>query len=84
MQLRQVIGHSVLAEKLRELYQQNRLAHALLFLGGEGVGALPLTLAFAQYLLCEKNRTGSSSSTQQVSLFEAAAPLSPKAETPVK
>lgn len=84
MQFRQVIGHFSLAEKLRELYQQNRLAHALLFLGGEGVGALPLALAFAQYLLCEKHRAGSSSSTQQVSLFEAAAPPSPKAETPEK
>lgn len=31
----------------------NRLSHALLFLGKEGVGALPLALAFAQYVVCE-------------------------------
>ena len=33
---------------------QNRLSHALLFLGKEGVGALPLAISFAQYLVCEK------------------------------
>jgi DNA polymerase III subunit delta' len=32
----------------------NRLSHALLFTGKEGTGALPLAIAFAQYILCEK------------------------------
>ncbi len=36
------------------MVEQNRLSHALLFLGKEGTGALPLALAFAQYLVCEK------------------------------
>ncbi len=36
------------------MLSQNRLSHALLFLGKEGVGALPLALAFAQYVVCEK------------------------------
>lgn len=31
--------------------QENRLAHALLFLGKEGSGALPLAMAFAQYII---------------------------------
>lgn len=35
----------------------NRLSHALLFLGKEGAGALPLAMAFAQYIVCE-NKTG--------------------------
>ncbi|MEP6512608.1 MAG: hypothetical protein ABJA79_01970 [Parafilimonas sp.] len=50
--------------------QQNRLSHALLFLGKEGYGALPLALAFAQYisLMPAKNSTGSISKTS--SLFE--------------
>lgn len=34
--------------------QDNRLAHALLFLGKEGSGALSLALAFAQFVVCEK------------------------------
>ncbi len=37
------------------MVQHNRLSHALLFLGPEGSGALPLALSFAQYVLCEKN-----------------------------
>ncbi len=32
------------------MVNQNRLGHALLFLGKEGSGALPLALAFAQYV----------------------------------
>ena len=36
------------------MVQHNRLSHALLFLGKEGAGALPLAMAFAQYVVCEK------------------------------
>lgn len=36
------------------MYSQNRLGHALLFLGKEGAGALPLALAFAQFVLCKE------------------------------
>ncbi|HLG40620.1 MAG TPA: hypothetical protein VI461_13170 [Chitinophagaceae bacterium] len=39
---------------LVDMMQDNRLAHALLFLGKEGSGALPLAIAFAQYVVCEK------------------------------
>ena len=35
------------------MVQQNRLSHALLFLGKEGSGALPLALAFAQYVVSQ-------------------------------
>ena len=37
------------------MVHQNRLSHALLFLGKEGSGGLPLALAFAQYITCDKN-----------------------------
>lgn len=40
------------------MVQQNRLSHALLLLGAEGSGALPLALAFAQYIACEKVQNG--------------------------
>ncbi len=33
------------------MVEQNRLSHAILFLGKEGSGALPLALAFAQYVV---------------------------------
>ena len=54
MSFAQVIGQSAVKQQLAELLQHNRLSHALLFLGKEGSGALPLALAFAQYVVCEK------------------------------
>ena len=54
MSFSQVIGQSAVKQQLAELLQHNRLSHALLFLGKEGSGALPLALAFAQYVVCEK------------------------------
>lgn len=54
MSFAQVIGQNAVKQHLTELLQHNRLSHALLFLGKEGSGALPLALAFAQYVVCEK------------------------------
>jgi len=54
MSFSQVIGQARVKENLVELVQSNRLSHALLFLGHEGSGALPMALAFAQYIVCEK------------------------------
>ena len=46
-----VIGQQNVKQHLSEMVEQNRLSHALLFLGKEGSGALPLALAFAQYVV---------------------------------
>ncbi len=54
MRFEEVIGHPALKHQLVELVRQNRLSHALLFWGNEGSGALPLAIALAQYLVCEK------------------------------
>ncbi len=54
MQFKNIIGQQQVKHRLTELVQKNRLSHALLFLGREGSGALPLAIAFAQYVLCEK------------------------------
>jgi DNA polymerase III subunit delta' len=51
-----VIGQTALKKQLVELIAHNRLSHALLFLGREGSGSLPLAIAFAQYLVCEKTQ----------------------------
>ncbi|MBU3713966.1 MAG: hypothetical protein FGM46_03365 [Ferruginibacter sp.] len=61
MQFKKVIGQQHTKHQLVQMIQQNRLGHALLFLGKEGVGALPLAMAFAQYMVCEnaKNQTDS-------------------------
>lgn len=62
MQFASIIGQPETKQQLRELVQHNRLSHALLFLGKEGYGALPLAIAFAQYIVCEKvNRPASAS-----------------------
>ncbi|MBI5859018.1 MAG: hypothetical protein HZB42_15400 [Sphingobacteriales bacterium] len=52
MKFEDIIGQSEVKEQLKELFNHNRLSHALLFLGKEGNGALPLALAFAQYIVC--------------------------------
>lgn len=54
MQFSQIIGQQPIKQQLAEMVQHNRLSHALLFLGKEGSGALPLALAFAQFLVCDK------------------------------
>ncbi|MBS1661511.1 MAG: hypothetical protein JST68_10725 [Bacteroidetes bacterium] len=65
MSFTKVIGQAAVKHSLVELVQQNRLSHALLFLGQEGSGALPLALAFAQYVVCEKvNGKGAAAAVQ--------------------
>lgn len=50
MLFKDVIGQEEVKQQLVEMVQHNRLSHALLFLGKEGSGALPLAVAFAQYV----------------------------------
>ena len=50
----EVIGQQEIKAKLRNLVEHNRLSHALLLNAPEGAGGLPLALAFAQYIVCEK------------------------------
>ncbi len=52
MSFRDIIGQDAVKNDLKELINQNRLSHALLFLGKEGNGALGLAYALAQYLVC--------------------------------
>jgi DNA polymerase-3 subunit delta' len=52
MRFKDVIGQQEVKGRLVNLVSQNRLSHALLFLGKEGTGALTLAIAFAQYIVC--------------------------------
>ena len=52
MQFKAIIGQQPVKEQLVQMVQQNRLSHALLFLGKEGSGALSLAISFAQYIVC--------------------------------
>jgi DNA polymerase III subunit delta' len=63
MLFQNVIGQHEVKQHLVEMVQHNRLSHALLFLGREGSGALPMALAFAQYIsLLPTNNTASEAS----------------------
>lgn len=56
MTFEQVIGQAEVKEQLEQLVEQNRLSHALLFLGKEGSGALPLALAFSTYIMANTEK----------------------------
>lgn len=56
MQFKDIIGQEDVKRRLRETVRQGRVSHAMLFTGAEGTGALPLALAYAQYVNC-RNRT---------------------------
>lgn len=75
MLFKDVIGQSEVKQHLAEMAQLNRLSHALLFLGKQGSGALPLALAFAQFLVCEKVNGKSVSNRQSASLFRMEEPI---------
>ena len=67
MQFASISGQQSTKEKLVSLVSQNRLSHALLFLGKEGSGALELAIALAQYVVCERNKP--SNTNKETSLF---------------
>lgn len=50
MLFKDVIAQYNVKQHLIDIVQQNRISHALLFLAKDGAGALPLALAFAQYV----------------------------------
>ncbi len=57
------------------MVQHNRLSHALLFLAKEGTGGLPLALAFAQYIVCEKVQRSLTGNDSSSDLFGSAPAL---------
>ena len=70
MQFKNVIGQEQVKQQLVEMVQHNRLSHALLFLGKEGSGALPLAVAFAQYIcLLPASSGGGDANAKETSLF---------------
>jgi len=54
MLFKEVFGHEKIKQHLVESFHAERTAHAQIFLGKEGNGALALALAYAQFLLCEQ------------------------------
>lgn len=77
MQFSDIIGQQEVKGQLKDLLNHNRLSHALLFIGKEGNGALPLALAFAQYVVCEKVSGKNKAAIAGPSLFGDPEPQAP-------
>lgn len=56
MLFKSIPGNNAVKERLIKQVLNHRISHAQLFNGAEGTAALPLALAYAQYILC-KNRS---------------------------
>jgi DNA polymerase-3 subunit delta' len=54
MFFRDVIGQHDVKSRLLQSVQQGRIGHAQMFFGPPGTGKLPLAIAFARYLHCQK------------------------------
>ncbi len=81
MSFKDIIGQQEVKEHLAGMVQHNRLSHALLFLGKEGSGALPLAIAFAQYVVCEKVNGKKQAAPVGPSLF-GEEPATPNSQLP--
>ncbi len=70
MKFSDVIGQEELKSRLRESIAAGRVSHAQLFTGAAGYGALPLALAYIQYLNCtartESDSCGECASCRQI------------------
>jgi DNA polymerase-3 subunit delta' len=56
----QVVGQEKTKKDLINMWSQDHMPHALLILGAEGTGGLPLSLALAQYIFCTNKKDGDS------------------------
>lgn len=74
MQFNKVIGQQEAEARLRQLVDEERIPHALMFTGPEGSGKLGLALAFASFLLGER-WNGESLLTDRASIANAEAML---------
>lgn len=52
MQFKEIIGQDAIKQQLIQTVNNGRISHTQLFLGAEGVGALPLALAYTQFINC--------------------------------
>lgn len=60
MLFKDIVGQTKAKTKLLNAVKENRISHALLFLGPEGCGKLSLAIAYAQFICCENKQDGDS------------------------
>jgi DNA polymerase-3 subunit delta' len=51
-----ILGHERIIQHLKNSVDSNRISHAQLFSGPEGVGVLQVAYAYAQYILCQNSK----------------------------
>ena len=62
MRFSDIKGNSSIVSALRGMVDTGRIPHAMLFHENDGGGALPIVLAFLQYLYCRSRQEGDSCS----------------------
>lgn len=60
MKFSDIIGQQAAVAQIKDMVTQDRLAHALLLVGPEGVGQLAMATALAQYVNCLQPKDGDS------------------------
>ena len=55
MYFKDIVGQEEAKSRLIKEAKEGKIAHAKLFCGNEGVGKLPLAIAYARYLSCLEN-----------------------------
>lgn len=63
MLLKEIVGQKEVKTRLVKMVHENRLPHALLFMGPNGCGNLATAVSFAQFLLCSNKQTDDSCGT---------------------
>lgn len=63
MHFKEVTGQALAKKGLLNLWHSGKLPHALMIVGKEGTGGLPLALALAQYIYCENKQEQDSCGT---------------------
>jgi len=63
MQFKEIIGQDAVKQHLLQTVTENRVSHAQLFLSPQGSGALPLAIAYAQYINCTEKTADDSCGT---------------------
>ena len=56
MQFSQIFGQHNIKKRLNQTVTEQRIPHAQLFFGAEGIGKLALAIAYAQFICCENRR----------------------------
>ena len=70
-----MIGQEEAQARLVQLVHENRVPHALMLCGPQGCGKLALALAFASYVLGERDANGQSILASESAILNAEAML---------